>query len=113
MIATGEQHSVRDFVSAVARELGIGIRWAGSGIGEEGLDAKTGARVVAVDPHYFRPAEVDALLGDAAKAREKLGWMPRTTFAELVAEMVREELELAKYEALCKKEGLRVWNHHE
>lgn len=113
VIATGVQYSVRDFVEATCRELGISIRWKGTGSDEEGIDAGTGARIVAVDPRYFRPAEVDDLLGDASKARQKLGWSPRTSFADLVSEMVKEELELAKYEALCKKEGLRVLNHHE
>lgn len=113
VIATGIQHSVRDFASTAARELGITIRWVGTGSQEEGFNADTGARIIAVDPRYFRPAEVEALLGDAAKARAKLGWTPRTSFAALVAEMVREELALANYEALSMKEGLRVLNHHE
>ena len=91
VIATGVQYSVRDFVEAVARELGIKMRWTGSGRQEKGLDAVTGAVIVAVDPRYFRPAEVENLLGDATLAREKLGWQARTTFKELVAEMVRDE----------------------
>jgi GDPmannose 4,6-dehydratase len=91
VIATGVQHSVREFVCAVAGELGTSIQWKGTGNGEEGFDARSGARIVAIDPRYFRPAEVDTLLGNAAKAAEKLGWKPRTSFAELVAEMVREE----------------------
>jgi GDPmannose 4,6-dehydratase len=99
VIATGVQHSVRDFVSAAASQLGISIRWQGTGRDEEGVDARTGARIVAIDPRYFRPAEVDNLLGDARKAREKLGWRPQTSFAELVAEMVREELKIAKLQA--------------
>jgi GDPmannose 4,6-dehydratase len=103
VIATGVQHSVRDFVSAAASQLGISIRWQGTGRDEEGVDARTGARIVAIDPRYFRPAEVDNLLGDARKAREKLGWSPRTSFAELVAEMVREELEIAKLQASSTK----------
>lgn len=98
VIATGVQHSVRDFVCAVARELGTAIQWKGTGTGEEGFDAKTGARLVAIDPRYFRPAEVDTLLGNAAKARERLGWAPRTSFAELVVEMVREESQIARAE---------------
>jgi len=95
VIATGVQHSVREFVCAVAHELGIAIRWQGTGSQEEGYDAKAGARIVAIDPRYFRPAEVDTLLGNAARAGEKLSWTPRTSFAELVAEMVREEKQVA------------------
>lgn len=109
VIATGVQHSVRDFVCAAADRLGISIRWQGTGPNEEGLDAGTGARIVAIDPRYFRPAEVDNLLGDAMKAREKLGWRPRTSFAELVAEMVREELGIAKLQTL-KHAGSSVAN---
>jgi GDPmannose 4,6-dehydratase len=102
VIATGTQHSVRDFVDAVAHELGSAIRWQGSGGKEEGLDAKTGKRIVAIDPRYIRPAEVETLLGHAGKAAEKLGWSPRTSFAELVAEMVREESEIAQRETARK-----------
>src|SRR6476620_103429 len=89
IIATGVQHSVRDFVCAAAGQLGIALQWKGTGQDEAAFDAKTRARIVAIDPRYLRPAEVDNLLGNAAKAREKLGWRPRTSFAELVAEMVR------------------------
>jgi GDPmannose 4,6-dehydratase len=99
VIATGVQHSVREFVCAVAGELNIAIRWQGTGSQEEGFDTKTGARIVAIDPRYFRPAEVDTLLGNAAHAKQKIGWTPRTSFADLVAEMVREERELARSEA--------------
>ncbi|HKV94792.1 MAG TPA: GDP-mannose 4,6-dehydratase [Candidatus Angelobacter sp.] len=102
VIATGTQHSVRDFVGAVAKELGSAIRWQGSDVKEEGLDSKTGKRIVAIDPRYIRPAEVDTLLGYASKAADKLGWKPRTSFAELVAEMVREELEIARLESSRK-----------
>lgn len=98
VIATGVQHSVRDFVMASAAELGMNIRWQGSGVQEEGFDEKTGARVVAIEPRYFRPAEVESLLGDSTKAREKLGWKPRTSFAELVKEMVRKEVARAEFE---------------
>jgi GDPmannose 4,6-dehydratase len=104
VVATGVQHSVRDFVCAVATELGINLRWQGTGCSEVGFDAKTGNRIVAIDPRYFRPAEVDNLLGNAARAREKLGWRPRTTFRELVAEMVREDLKIAKLETSGKRQ---------
>jgi GDPmannose 4,6-dehydratase len=104
VVATGVQHSVRDFVCAVATELGINLRWQGTGCNEVGFDAKTGNRIVAIDPRYFRPAEVDNLLGNAARAREKLGWRPRTTFRELVAEMVREDLKIAKLETSGKRQ---------
>jgi GDPmannose 4,6-dehydratase len=100
VVATGIQHSVREFVGAVAAELGIKLRWQGAGRKEEAFNAATGARIVAIDPRYLRPAEVDNLLGDAKRAREKLGWTPRTTFAQLVSEMVREELKLARLESL-------------
>jgi GDPmannose 4,6-dehydratase len=113
VIATGVQHSVRDFVVAAARELGITIEWKGEGAREEGLDASTGKTIVKVDPRYFRPAEVETLLGDASKARARLGWQPKTSFSALVSEMIREELTLAKYEAICKTEGLRVLDRHE
>jgi GDPmannose 4,6-dehydratase len=102
VIATGVQHSVRDFVCAVAGELGSAIAWRGNGTQEEGFDARSGARIVAIDPRYFRPAEVDTLLGNAGRAKEKLGWKPRITFAQLVAEMVREEAKIAKWEASRK-----------
>src|SRR5437899_3062311 len=103
VIATGVQHSVRDFVCAAAAELGITLFWQGTGRDDEGFDARTGNRIVVIDPRYFRPAEVGNLLGDAARAREKLGWKPRTSFAELVAEMVREEVEIAKLETEVKR----------
>jgi GDPmannose 4,6-dehydratase len=104
VIATGKQHSVRDFVCAVAQKLGIALRWEGVGESEAAFNAKTGARIVAIDPRYLRPAEVDNLLGNAAKAREKLGWFPRITFDELVNEMVREELEIARMETSGKRQ---------
>jgi GDPmannose 4,6-dehydratase len=110
VVATGVQHSVRDFVGATAKELGMTLRWQGTGLNEEGFDSKSGKRIVAIDPRYFRPAEVDNLLGDAARARKKLGWTPRTTFAELVSEMVREELEIARAETSGKHQALPVTN---
>jgi GDPmannose 4,6-dehydratase len=104
VIASGKQHSVRDFVCTVALKLGIALRWEGAGENEAAFDAKTGARIVAIDPRYFRPAEVENLLGNAAKAREKLGWSPRITFDGLVTEMVLEELETAKMETAGKRQ---------
>jgi GDPmannose 4,6-dehydratase len=107
VIATGIQHSVRDFVKAAAEALGMRLSWTGSGRDEKAMDEK-GRTVVCVDPRYFRPAEVDTLLGDASRAREKLGWRPRTTFLELVREMAAADLELAQRDALVRHHGYRV-----
>jgi len=112
VIATGVQYSVRDFVNAAAAELGIRIRWEGQGVEEKGY-GDDGKCIVAVDPRYFRPTEVETLLGDATKAREKLDWVPRTTFAELVAEMVREDLRSAERDELVKRHGYSAFNRHE
>ena len=112
VIATGVQFSVRDFVNAAAAELGIHIRWTGEGVQERGLDAH-GKCIVSVDARYFRPTEVETLLGDASKAREKLGWVPKISFAELVAEMVREDLKAAKRDELIRKEGYQAMYYHE
>ena len=112
VIATGEQHSVRDFVGAAAQELGVAIRWQGQGVAEKGYD-ELGRCVVAVDPRYFRPTEVETLLGDATKARTQLGWTPRTTFRQLVAEMVREDLKSSERYELVKKHGYSAYDFHE
>jgi GDPmannose 4,6-dehydratase len=112
VIATGRQYSVRDFVDAAARELGIAVSWQGSDADEKGYDA-AGRCIVAVDPRYFRPTEVETLLGDPTKARETLGWVPKTTFEELVAEMVREDLRSAERDELVKQHGFKTLNHHE
>jgi GDPmannose 4,6-dehydratase len=112
VIATGVQYSVRDFVAAAAAELSLSLRWQGSGVDEKAYDTH-GRCVVAVDPRYFRPTEVDTLLGDAAKARQKLGWTPRTGFKALVAEMVRADLEAARRDALVRRHGFGTPNHHE
>ncbi len=118
VIATGVQHSVRHFVELAAAELGITIAWQGSGVDETGViaaiegDRAAGARVgqtiVAVDPKYFRPTEVETLLGDPGKARTQLGWVPRTTLAELVREMVAHDLDKARRHALLKSHGFDV-----
>ncbi|WP_430624950.1 GDP-mannose 4,6-dehydratase [Rhodopseudomonas sp. P1] len=112
VIATGVQHSVRDFVDAAARELGMEIDWKGEGAEEKGYD-HLGRCVVAVDPRYFRPTEVETLLGDASKARQRLGWSPRVTFDQLVSEMVREDLKAAERDELVKKHGYKAMNYHE
>jgi GDPmannose 4,6-dehydratase len=112
VIATGQQHSVRDFVSEAATELGIKIGWKGTGTEERGFDTQ-GRCIVRVDPRYFRPTEVETLLGDATKAREKLGWSPKVAFKELVAEMVREDLKSAERDELVKKHGFSAFDYHE
>ena len=104
VIATGHQRSVREFVELAAGELGMKIDWVGKGVEEKGLNS-AGKCVVAVDPRYFRPTDVEALLGDAAKAREKLGWKPRTSFSDLVSEMVREDLKEAECDELLRPKG--------
>ena len=112
VIATGIQYSVRDFVAAAATELGISIRWDGAGVESKGYDGQ-GRCIVAIDPRYFRPTEVESLLGDATKAREKLGWTPKITFAELVSEMVREDLHSAERNKLITNHGYKSMDHHE
>jgi GDPmannose 4,6-dehydratase len=112
VIATGVQYSVRDFVNAAAAEIGISVTWKGAGVEEKGYDA-LGKCIVQVDPRYFRPTEVETLLGDATKAKEKLGWTPRTTFAELVAEMVREDLKAAERDELVKMHGFKAFDRNE
>jgi GDPmannose 4,6-dehydratase len=98
VLATGEAHSVREFVEHAFAHVGRRVAWRGSGPDEVGFDERTGAELVRIDPHYFRPTEVDELLGDASKARDKLGWVPKTSFAELVAEMVEADLEAVEQE---------------
>lgn len=112
VIATGVQYSVRDFVNAAAEELGIKIRWEGEGVDERGYDS-AGECIVSVDERYFRPSEVETLLGDATKAKEKLGWVPQTSFKELVTEMVREDLKSAEKDELVKKHGYSAFDYHE
>jgi len=112
VIATGEQHSVRDFVNLTASFLDIKIDWEGDGADERGLGAK-GNAIVAVDPRYYRPTEVNSLLGDASNARRELGWQPRVTFHDLVKEMTEEDLKVAERDALVRKHGYSVFNFHE
>ena len=112
VIASGEQYSVRDFVNAAAAELGISISWKGEGIDEKGYDA-SGRCIVSVDSRYFRPTEVETLLGDPSKARAKLGWTPKIKFRTLVAEMVRQDLKEAERDELVKRHGFNVYNYHE
>ena len=105
VIATGENHSVREFVERSFKEVGITISWQGAGRDERGIDAETGRQLVAVDPRYFRPTEVDLLLGDATKAKELLGWKPKVSFGELVRRMVVADLREAEKERLCRSAG--------
>jgi GDPmannose 4,6-dehydratase len=122
VIATGVQYSVRQFVDFAALELGISISWAGEGAQEVGtvsavngkdIKCKVGDVVVKVDPRYFRPTEVETLLGDPTKAKVKLGWVPKTTLQELVAEMVQADYTAAKRDALVKLAGFQTYDHHE
>lgn len=112
VIATGVQYSVREFVNAAAQEIGLSISWSGNGVDEKGFDA-SGKCIVAVDPRYFRPTEVETLLGDASKAKEKLGWTPKITFQELVGEMMREDLKAAERDELVRRHGFTTPDYHE
>ena len=112
VIASGVQYSVRQFVEAAAAEIGIVIRWQGEGVEEKGYDGE-GRCIVAVDPRYFRPTEVETLLGDPTKAREKLGWQPRISFDELVKEMIREDLKAAERDELVRRHGYTAFDRHE
>jgi len=123
VIATGVQFSVRDFVNTAAKELGMDLRWEGESEAEKGYwtnasssQSKEGAvtsPIIAIDPRYFRPTEVETLLGDPTKARVKLGWVPKTTFEELVTEMVREDLRAAERDELIKHHGFKAMDYHE
>ena len=112
VIATGVQYSVRDFVNAAATALGMQISWSGTGLEETGADEQDRV-IVRVDPRYFRPTEVETLLGDPSRAREELGWVPRVTFADMVAEMVQEDLTAAKRDALVRRSGFKVCDYNE
>jgi GDPmannose 4,6-dehydratase len=112
VIASGVQYSVRQFVEIAAQELGISIKWQGTGVDEKGCNA-AGQCIVQVDPRYFRPTEVETLLGDPTKAKQKLGWTTKITFHEMVAEMVREDLKSAERDELVKKHGYKAMDYHE
>jgi GDPmannose 4,6-dehydratase len=113
VIASGEQHSVREFVQLAAAQLDMQVEWRGKGIAEQGVDVKSGRTIVKIDSRYFRPTEVETLLGDPRKAHEKLGWRAQTSFEELVREMVAADLEAAKRDALVAREGFKTFHHHE
>jgi GDPmannose 4,6-dehydratase len=113
VISTGIQYSVKDFVNLVAQEIGISLKWKGEGVKEQGIDIDSNKVIISIDPRYFRPTEVETLLGDSSKAREKLGWMPKITFQELVKEMAISDLEEAKKDYLLNKEGYSTFSYLE
>ncbi len=113
VIATGEQHSVREFVAIAAAELGMSVDWQGQGLDEIGIETKSGKTIVKIDSRYFRPTEVETLLGDPSKAKEKLGWEPKITFAEMVQEMVVEDLKTAERDQLIRQQGYKAYNYFE
>jgi GDPmannose 4,6-dehydratase len=112
VIATGVQYSVREFVEAAASEIGIVVTWKGEGVDEKGYD-ESGNCIVSIDPRYFRPTEVETLLGDPTKAKQKLGWTPKITFSELVAEMMLEDMKSAERDELVKRHGFSAYDYHE
>ncbi len=113
VVATGEQHAVRDFVVSAGKVLEMDIEWRGRGNEEVGIERGSGRTVVRVDPRYFRPTEVDSLLGDASRIRERLGWKPEISFDALVREMAEADLALAERDALVTKQGYKIYRHHE
>jgi GDPmannose 4,6-dehydratase len=113
VIATGHQHSVRAFVELAAAKLGFEVEWRGKDLDEQGIDVATGRTLVRIDSRYFRPTEVDTLLGDATKARTELGWVPEVDFEALVTEMVEADLALAERDALVAREGYAVLRQQE
>ena len=113
VIATGKQYSVRQFVEAALSEVGVSLIWEGEGIDEKGINVETGRVLVEVDPRYFRPTEVETLLGDPSKAKQKLGWEAKIPLHDMVAEMVREDLKIAERDELCKREGYRTFDYNE
>jgi GDPmannose 4,6-dehydratase len=112
-IASGVQHSVRDFVNFAWSHLGRKIRWEGAGLNEKGYDIESGNEIIAIDQRYFRPTEVETLLGDSSKAKKELGWKPKITFKQLVSEMMESDINLAKRDSLVKDHGYKVPNNNE
>lgn len=113
VVATGEQHSIRELCEVAFREVGIDIDWQGKDADERGINRKTGEVVIGIDPVYYRPTEVETLLGDPTKAKKKLGWEPKVTFEGLIKEMVAADLDTAKRDALVKREGFEVYQSAE
>jgi len=113
VIASGKQHSVREFVTLAAKNVGIDMEWKKTGVDEQGIDSKTGRVIVRVDPKYFRPTEVETLLGDPSKAKERLGWEPGISFEALVSEMVQQDLLEAKKDHLCRTNGFETFDYNE
>lgn len=113
VIATGIQHSVREFIEVASGELGMDIEWRGKGVEEIGIDRNTGKQLIGIDPRYFRPTEVETLLGDPAKAKQQLGWTAKTSFADLVKEMVAADYEAAKRDSLVEKAGYQTFAFNE
>lgn len=113
VVATGETHSVREFVQLAFREIGVDLEWVGRGVEEVGIDANTGRILVEIDPNYFRPTEVDLLLGDPIKVKQKLGWEPKVSFVQLVQLMVQSDLYEAEKDLICQREGYKVPQYHE
>ena len=113
VIATGEQHSVRDFVVRAGALLGMKIEWRGRGVDEQGIDTVTGKVIVKIDPRYFRPTEVDSLLGDATRARTRMGWVPKISFEQLISDMVAGDLEHARRDAVVADAGFKTYRRHE
>ena len=113
VIATGEQYSVRQFIEFGAEELGIELRWEGEGVDEKGINVATGDVIVQVDPRYFRPTEVDTLLGDPTKAKQKLNWEPKCSVRQLVAEMVASDYDQASRDLVVREAGFKTFDHHE
>jgi GDPmannose 4,6-dehydratase len=113
VIATGVQHSVREFVAIAAADLGMSLNWQGKGLDEIGIEEKSGKTIVKIDPRYFRPTEVETLLGDPSKAKEQLGWEPKISFAEMVQEMVVEDLKTAERDQMIRQKGYKAYNYFE